>query len=258
MPPPPGGQPPSNPPGGGMPPPPGGGGGAYNPPPAQPYGGGYGGGQQLEVGAAISYGWQKFQQYWQQFVLLMLGVFIAIIIAYAVAFLLLVPAISGDSVFLSLIGGAFAFALVFVVGLATQAGIYRAGLAVTRGEAPTVSMFTESTNIGPFLLTILLVGIGTGILALFCYIPGIIFAFFTVFAPLRALERGEGPVDAIKGSFEMVQTNLGQVLLVVLVSYLVYYVGALACGIGLLVTAPIALIAICWSYRVINGEPIAP
>ncbi|MCZ7629027.1 MAG: hypothetical protein M5U19_08155 [Microthrixaceae bacterium] len=125
-------------------------------------------------------------------------------------------------------------------------------------RAPTFAMFTESTNIGPFLLTILLVGIGTGILSIFCYIPGIIFAFFTVFAPLRALERGEGAVDAIKGSFDMVMSNVGQVLLVVLVSYLVYYVGALACGVGLLVTAPIALIAICWSYRVINGEPVAP
>lgn len=245
-------------PGSGVPPAPGGGGGGYVPPPAQPYGGGYGGPQQLEVGAAISYGWQKFQEYWQQFVLLMLGVFVAITVAYLVAFLVLVPALSGDSFILSLIGGSVAFALVFVVGLAAQAGIFRAGLAVTRGQAPTLAMFTESTNIGPFLLTILLVGIGTGFLSLFCYIPGIIFAFFTVFAPLRALERGEGAVDAIKGSIEMVQTNIGQVLLVVLVSYLVYYVGALACGIGLLVTAPIALIAICWSYRVINGEPVAP
>ncbi len=240
-----------------MPPPPGGGG--YNQPPAQPYGGGgYGGGQQLDVGAAISYGWNKFVEHWQQFVLLMLGVFVATIVAWAIGFILIIPALNGNGFFVSLIGSALAFAVIFVVSLATQAGVMRAGLAVTRGEAPKFEMFTDSTNLGQFLVTILLVGLGTALLSLFCYFPGIIFAFFVVFAPFRALDRGENAVDAIKGSFEMVTSNIGQVLLVVIVSYLVYYLGALACGVGLLVSIPVALIALCWAYRVILGEPVAP
>ncbi|MEZ5237488.1 MAG: hypothetical protein R2716_00475 [Microthrixaceae bacterium] len=46
--------------------------------------------------------------------------------------------------------------------------------------------------------------------------------------------------------------------LIILVSYLIYIAGAIVCGVGLLVSIPVALIAVCWSYRVINGEPVAP
>jgi uncharacterized membrane protein len=38
----------------------------------------------------------------------------------------------------------------------------------------------------------------------------------------------------------------------------VYYVGALACYVGLLVSIPVALVMITYSYRVLEGEPVAP
>ena len=264
MPPPPGGQPPAapppGPPGGGMPPPPGGGGGGgYNPPPAQPYQGG-GGGQRLDVGTAISYGWNKFSENVGPFIMLVIGVFVAIFVVSLIAQLALIPAINGDnsSFVLAMIGFSVAMFLQVAVAVIVQAGIYRAGLGVTQGRTPSFSMFTESTNIGPYILTAIVVALGAMVGYLLCFIPGIIWLFFTTFAPLRALDKGEGPGDAIKGSIDMVRNNLGQVFVILLVSYLVYIAGALLCGIGLLVSIPVALIAVCWTYRVINGEPVAP
>lgn len=243
-----------------MPPPPGGGGGGgYNPPPAQPYQGG-GGGQRLDVGTAISYGWNKFSENVGPFIMLVIGVFVAIFVVSLIAQLALIPAINGDngSFVLAMIGFSVAMFLQVAVAVIVQAGIYRAGLGVTQGKTPSFSMFTESTNIGPYILTAIVVALGAMVGYLLCFIPGIIWLFFTTFAPLRALDKGEGPGDAIKGSIDMVRNNLGQVFVILLVSYLVYIAGALLCGIGLLVSIPVALIAVCWTYRVINGEPVAP
>jgi uncharacterized membrane protein len=149
-------------------------------------------------------------------------------------------------------------ALIFVVGFAVQAGVYRAGLGVTQGREPSLSMFTEATNLGPYILTVLVVGLGAAVGFVLCIIPGIIWLFFMAYAPLRALDKGEGPGDAMRGSYEMVRENAGQVLLVVLVCYAIYAVGAALCYVGLLVSIPVALVALCWSYRVILQEPVAP
>ncbi len=246
VPPPPGGPPP-----GGAPPP-------GNPPPAQPYQPG-GAPQRLDVGTAISYGWEKFSQNAAQFILLVLGVWVAIVVISLISQLALLPAINDNgSAFLAIIGAAVALFLEVVVSLAVQAGVYRAGLGVTQGKTPSFDMFTDGTNFGPYLVTVILVALGALVGFILCIIPGIIWMFFTAYAPLRALDKGEGAGEAIKGSIDMVRDNLGEVFLILLVSYLVYMVGALLCGIGLLVTIPIALVAICWSYRVILGEPVAP
>jgi uncharacterized membrane protein len=42
------------------------------------------------------------------------------------------------------------------------------------------------------------------------------------------------------------------------VSYLIYIVGFCFFCIGLLVTAPVALVAIIYSYRALNNEPVVP
>ncbi|MEZ5237487.1 MAG: hypothetical protein R2716_00470 [Microthrixaceae bacterium] len=69
---------------------------------------------------------------------------------------------------------------------------------VTQGQTPSFSMFTDSTNIGPYILTAIVVALGAMVGYILCFIPGIIWLFFTTYAPLRALDKGEGPGDAIK------------------------------------------------------------
>lgn len=269
-PPPPGGFPPAGPPAGPppgqppyQPPPPGGGGyggppGGFTPPPAQPYGGGNT--PQLDVGSALSYGWEKFQQFWKEFVLLQLAMFVAVLVVVLIAFLAVIPASTGTDtgIVVTWILSAVIFFVIFALAFILQAGVLRAGLGVTRGQTPSIEMLKDTTNLGPYILTVLLVGLGVMIGSILCILPGIAFGIVTAYAPLLSLDKGMGAVDAIKRSYEMVMSNLGQVLLILLVSYLVYYVGSLACGIGVLVTAPIALVMICYSYRALNNEPVAP
>lgn len=257
-----GGFPPPAPPG--QPPPPGGyggGGGGFTPPPAQPYGGGGGQVPRLDVGESISDGWNKFQENAGPLVILMLIVFGATLVVSMLGQLVLLPAINNDGsagAFMSMMGFAVVMVLQFVVAFFLQAGVYRAGLGVTKGVKPEVSMLTDTSNMGPFILTILLVGLGAFVGYLLCFIPGIIWLIFTAYAPIIALDKGVGPGDAIKQSIDWVKDNFGKVFLILLVAYLVYYVGILLCCIGVLATGPIALISIIHSYRALNQEPVVP
>ncbi|HLU42291.1 MAG TPA: hypothetical protein VKZ55_07840 [Microthrixaceae bacterium] len=274
-PPPPGGGFPPPPPGGGAPPPPpppggfggppggfggppGGGGGFGGPPPAQPYGGGDM--PQLEVGAAISYGWKKFQEHAKDFIVLVLVVFAVTVVLALLSQFALLPAFTGsDSGFVvSMFGFALVTVIQFVIGFIVQAGVYRAALGVTRGQAPTVSQLTDTTNLGPFVLTVLLVGVGAFVGYLLCFIPGLIWIVLTAYAPIIAIDRGTSPVDSIRQSIDWVTNNLGQVLLILIVAYVVYIAGAIACFVGLLVSIPVALVAITYSYRALNNETVVP
>jgi uncharacterized membrane protein len=248
--------PPAAPPPAGPPPANYGGGGGFAPPPAQPYGGAGGGGQmpQLEVGAAISYGWKKFSENVGAFVILMIAVFVASVVISLVQ-QVLTPSDGGFfAIIWSLLIAFVGYVLISIV----QAGVWRAGLGVTRGKAPAVAQLTETENIAPYILTSIAVGF-VGVIGLaLCIIPGIIWFFLTAYAPLLALDKGMGPGDAIKTSIDWVKGNAGQVFLVLLVAGLVYFAGWLVCCIGLLVTAPISLVAITYSYRALNNEPVTP
>jgi hypothetical protein len=267
-PPPGGGFPPPPPPGGGFPPPPpppgqppyqppGGGGyggppGGFNPPPAQPYGGN--GQPQLDVGAALGYGWKKFRENTGPFVILMLAVAAAALLVSLIQ-AIITPDNGG---FIAFVWSMGVSVLAYVAMAIVQAGVWRASLGVTQGRAPEVTQLTETGNIGPFIITNLLVGLGFFVGLVLCVIPGIIWLVLTAYAPLIALDRGTDPVTAIRTSIDWVRGNLGQVLPILVVCYIVYVAGAFLCLIGLLVTVPVALVAITYSYRALTNEPVAP
>lgn len=263
-PPPPGGTPPP-PPGGGAPPPPPpppggfGGGPPGGPTPPAPGGGFSGGVPPIDVGTAVSYGWKKFQEDAVTYILLLLAAAVAAGVVYFIVALILTAIMSSiDSAIVSWVSSMLLYAVVFIGMSIVQAGVWRAGLAATRGEKPEVSMLMDTTNLVPFMITNVLVGLGAFVGYVLCIIPGIIWMFLTVFAGLYALDKGMEPVEAIKASIDRVKENIGQVFLVLLVAYILYIVGACLCGVGVLVTGPIALLTIVFTYRALNQEPVAP
>jgi uncharacterized membrane protein len=210
---------------------------------------------QLDVGSSISYGWKKFTENVGPFIILMLAVFVVTILI-AIVRTILTP--SDASGFIALVWTAAIGVIAYILTFIVQAGVFRAGLGVTRGKAPSVSLLTETENIVPYFLTLLLVGIVAFFGFLLCIIPGIIWLIFTAYAPILALDKGMEPIEAIKTSINWVKDNFGQVFVILLVSYIVYLVGACFCGVGLLVSVPVALVAIIYSYRALNNEPVVP
>jgi uncharacterized membrane protein len=64
--------------------------------------------------------------------------------------------------------------------------------------------------------------------------------------------------EAIKASFGLVNKNLGTVVVLFLASILAFFIGAILCGIGLLVTIPVTIIATAYAYRFMTGQTVAP
>jgi len=270
-PPPPGyGQPPPPPPGYGQPPPPGYGQpppppGYGQPPPPPGYGQGPPGYGQpgygapasgFDIGRAFSYAWAKFQANAGPLIGIMLVAFVGSIVAAIIA-----------SVIRSSIGGGFfgflfvtalTQILVFVVTGLLEIGVYRSALAVTAGQPIDFGRMFSTDELGPYLIATLLWGLVVFVGFLLCIVPGIVLLFFGFFYPFYILDQRQSPVDSIRSSFQLVNANLSVMIPFALLAFLCYVVGFIACGVGVLVSAPIALIAIAYAYRTLNGQPVAP
>jgi len=242
--------------------------GAYGAPPGyeQPY----------TVGEAFNYGWRKFQQNVGPILLAALA-YIAIIVAIEIVFFLIFGGLasastdpvyedgvlvgyetSGGGFFMSLLVSAI-FGVVFVVLAAImQAGIARGVLAITYGREISVGTLFKFDNVVTVILAGLLVGLAYGIGLILCIIPGIVVLFFSQFYIWFIVDKQMGAIDAIKASFSFVNRNVGTLIGFFLASLVAYFVGALLCGIGLLVAIPVIYVAQGYTYRRLQGESVAP
>ncbi|WP_262852134.1 hypothetical protein [Mumia quercus] len=152
-----------------------------------------------------------------------------------------------------------------IVGIAStilswlmQAAQTRGGLQETTGNKPSFGDFFKwGDRAGTVILTLLLLGVLTFVGILLCVLPGIIFTFFAWYTLWFVLDRGMSPFEALQASFRLVGNNLGPVFLLALALIGINIVGACLCGIGLLVTVPITLIATAYSFKVLTQQPVA-
>jgi uncharacterized membrane protein len=90
-----------------------------------------------------------------------------------------------------------------------------------------------------------------------CILPGLAVALLTIFSVLFVIDRNLSPIDAIKASFELVKANLVPVLLTWLALAAIVMVGAIVCGIGLIVAIPVAALLEVYAYRRLSGGEVA-
>ncbi len=262
------GTPPPPPPGYGPPPP---GYAAPPPPPAGPVDLAAG---PWSIGNAFNYGWQKFQQNLGPIliagVIYVLGLLIIEGIFYLIfAGLLLNTSAttinadgtftlgSGPGLFAVMIFGALTWFAFTVLSYVVQAGIIRGALALTYGQPLALATMFNTTMIVPVVIAGLLVGLATAVGIVLCYLPGLVVIFFTQFVVAFIVDKQLAPIDAIKASINLVKANAGQLILFYLASALAFFVGAILCGIGLIVAFPVVLIAQAYTYRKLQGETVA-
>jgi uncharacterized membrane protein len=157
----------------------------------------------------------------------------------------------------------------FVFGIFVQAAFLSGALDLADGRAVTVGSFFKPRNFGTVVLAGLLLALITGLLDALTLLPGILFAllslvlivvfsFFTLFTIAFATDRALAPVDALKASYTTVRSNVGATLLSFLVQGLLLLVGVLLCGVGVVATAPVALLIQIYTYRRLSGGQVAP
>jgi uncharacterized membrane protein len=290
-PPPGGGYPPPPPPGGGYPPPPPPQQGGYQPPPPTqqafyppqqgnypapggyppPAGPGYPGAQALNVGEAFSWSWNKFSKNAAALIvptLIYAGIVLIVGIVTWVLAGLLAPETTVESYgynysyeasfgFASILVLIVGYLILLVVAAAIQSAFLGGLLDIANGQPVTIGSFFKPRNVGSVIIASLIIGVAAGILS-FCFIGGIAVSLFTLFATVIIVDRNTPPIDALKQSFEITKNNFVPVILALLVIYATVAVGALVCGIGLIVALPVAGLFLVYTYRKLTGGQVAP
>jgi hypothetical protein len=227
------------------PPPPSGG---YGEPPTPPPPAGPGGAAEYSVGNAWKYGWDKTIANIGQ-------VLIAVLVLFAVQ---IVFGVGGRLISDSIIVSWFFSLISWIISMIIAAGIVRFALDVTEGKQLNAATLLTPHKLGDVIVASVLIGIATFIGFILCVIPGLLVMFFTSYTLYFLMDKPElGAIDAMKASFEFTKSNAGNVILWFLLGLVTWFVGALLCGIGLLLAIPVVLIGTAYTYKTINNEPVA-
>ncbi len=270
------------------PPPPAYGSGQYGDPYGQtaPGGAGYGSGggygtgggfgpQPFDVGAAVKYGWAKFQQNVGPILIFVVCYFVVSIIVSFVASMLGTAIGGGSSQFTfdaetgefantsGFLGGNLVASLVqnlitTVVSIIGQAVITKGALDITHGRQLTLGSLFSGYDWGQVLIAAILISVATSIGLVLCILPGVAVMFLTWFSFYFIIDKQMSAIDGIKASFNLIKDNVGSVLILALACVGLYIAGFVACCVGLLVAMPVAVIATAYGYRTLQGEPVAP
>jgi uncharacterized membrane protein len=201
----------------------------------------------ISVGDAVSYGWNS---YWK-------NVGPLVVIALVVIAINVVVGLIGSAtnsvpvqVIIQFIG--------FFVSMLLSLGWLRVSLEVTRGVKPEVGDLFKFEGYGPYILASLLFALGLYVGLILCIIPGIIFAVAFGFYGFVIVDRGEGigVIDSLKASADLTRGNRWNLFGLGLVLLLINFVGALACGVGLIFTLGITIITWAYAYRTLSGESV--
>jgi uncharacterized membrane protein len=272
--------PPPPPPPGGAPPPP------YQPPPAGPGGygasappppppGGPGGQGPYSAPDAFSYAWAKFKAKPGDMLVPVLVVFVAVLILEAIVYFILgatllgthdctktildttIQTQCGPGFLATLLGYGVSSLLISLIIQALGAGLIKNALNVADGKPVSIGEIAKCATSPKVITAALIVAVATAIGTVLCYLPGIIVGFLLNWTMFYVVDKGLEPMDAIKASVKFTTDHLGDTIVFYLLAIVAFIVGAILCLVGLLVAAPLVLIGAAFTFRKLNGEPVA-
>lgn len=257
----------------------------YGQPPSNPYGQPYGqpagqspygqvpgGNAPFSVGDAFGYGWNKFKANLGPILiatLVMLAVVAVIqILQFAVtggseATFEIDPntgeltSTSSGMVGGSIIASLFFGGLSFLAQLFIQSGIVKGSLDLTRGKPISLGSMFSGIDFVQVLIASLILAVATIIGIVLCVLPGLAVMFLTSFTLYFIIDKELPAIEAIKASISFTMANAGTLIVFFLACIAAYIVGALLCGVGLLVAIPVVVIAQAYTYRTLQGEQVA-
>ena len=138
-----------------------------------------------------------------------------------------------------------------------QAGIIRGALMIADGKRLEVGHMFNFDKFGTIIVAAVIVALATMVGFLLCFVGAVVVAFFTPFYLFFILDKNQGAWESIKSSIDLVTSNFAAVLLLFLAVIAAYVVGAILCLVGLLVTLPVAILAVTNAYRRLQNEPVA-
>ena len=263
--------PPPPPPPGAYPPPPPGAPGSYPPPPPPGAYPGPGAAGPFSVGDGFSWAFNKFGKNVAPLIVatlvfgLILGVISAIFNFIAGALgdtttisdgnsIAFTSNYTAGSIIVSIIGSIVTLVVAGYVASSYWNGI----LQIADGQQVSIGSFFQPRNVGNVIIASVLVGIIVGIGSALCVLPGLIAALFLYFTTVAVVDRNSSATEGLSASFNLVKENFGSAILVWLLAVIVVAVGAILCGVGLLVAVPVAALLVAYAWRKLTGGYVAP
>lgn len=267
-PPPPPGNPPYN-------PPPGPGSyGASAPPPPPP--GPLGSGDSYSPTDAFAYAWAKFKAKPGEMLVPILVVLAIVIVLELIVYLILgatllsthdctqtilgteVATQCGPGFVVSLIGYGVSSLVLSLIVQALGAGLIKNALNVVDDKPVSLAEVTKWATNPKVITAALIVAVATAIGTVLCYLPGLVVGFLLNWTMFYVVDKDLEPVDAVKASVKFTTDHLGDTVVFYLLGVVAFFVGAILCGVGLLVAAPLVLIGAAYTFRKLSGEPVSP
>ncbi|WP_435201714.1 hypothetical protein [Janibacter sp. GS2] len=219
-----------------------------------PHGGAPGAGPYNAVDA-VKYGWTKFSQNVVPFVVLtlaMLGVAVVVNLALSIGIGFALPRGGFSGQIASLVSSLITTVIVWGLGIALARGALD---VVDTGRTEVGEMFTR-IDWGQALVAGILVSIAVNIGFLLLVLPGLVLAFLLSYTNLAVVD-GAQAIDAIKGSYAFVTGHLAETLIYALIGMALSILGVCTLGLGLIVITPVVLIGLAYTWRVLQGRPVA-
>jgi uncharacterized membrane protein len=211
------------------------------------------------AGKAIGFGWRSF---WAKPSTLLVPVIFVVVVLIVVELLIqfiVGGGFSGNSngFWRQWLGLGLGTALMTLVVNLLGAGLFRGALNVTEGKPFSVGEMFEGWNKGQVVAAAFLIAFATFIGTVVCLLPGILIWYSTTYTLFFIVDQEFEAVEAIQGSVKLVWGNFGHTLAYFILGAILLAVGALLCGVGLLVALPVFLIGMAYTYRRLRPEPYA-
>jgi len=200
----------------------------------------------FSINEAVNFGWRTVKKRFWFFVQIFI---IVALIAYGPGVIMQ----SFDKVELPTLVAMFFFLagiIFWVVQLLISIGLIQVVLAHVDSRKSDVSdLFTGTKFLVNYFLSSLAFGLVTGVGILLLVIPGLILIVRLQFYPYLIVDKGVGPIEALKGSWNMTAGSFWNLVLLALAAVGINMLGAVALGIGLLWSIPTTVLAVGWVYR---------
>ncbi|MDQ6687529.1 MAG: hypothetical protein M3Z50_07960 [Actinomycetota bacterium] len=143
-----------------------------------------------------------------------------------------------------------------VLSVIFSAALVRGALDAVDGKPVTFGGMFEGWSKVQVLIAAVVVSVLTLLGLILLILPGIVAAFLLWFTNFFIVDQGKSFWDAITSSVKFTAAHVGPLLLTALLGFLCLFVGALLCGLGLLVALPVTMIAAAYAFRQLQGRPV--
>lgn len=163
----------------------------------------------------------------------------------------------GPGFFVALFGGALAALLIGFVAQLLSAGLIKLAIDSVDGKPVVLGEMMQGWDRGQVLIAAVLIAAGTFVGTFLCYVGAIVFGFLAQYTMYFVIDRKMSGIDALKASISFTTSHLGDTVVFYLLAIVVAFVGAILCGVGLLVAIPVVLVGQAYTYRRLHDQPVA-